>query len=211
MQRVPAGLEVPPRRGQGLRLTGSGREPRLPPGQARTEKWPVLHYGNVPRFDRARWDFRVSGLVNHETRLTYDELRALPGVTITADIHCVTRWSRFDTSFEGVRARELLRLAEPRAEARFVSVVCEQGYTTNVPLSDLERDDVLLAWRADGADLEPDHGWPLRLVVPHRYFWKSAKWVRGFELLADDRPGFWERGGYHNEADPWKEQRFRED
>jgi DMSO/TMAO reductase YedYZ molybdopterin-dependent catalytic subunit len=187
------------------------REPRLPPGQSKTDKWPVLHYGNVPRFDRARWDFRVFGLVANETRLTYDELRALPPATLVADIHCVTRWSRFDTRFEGVRARELLSLARPLPEARFVSVVCEQGYTTNLPLGDLERDDVLLAWRADGADLEPDHGWPLRLVVPHRYFWKSAKWVRGFELLAADRPGFWERGGYHNEADPWKEQRFRDD
>jgi len=184
---------------------------RLPPGQSRTIKWPVLHYGNVPRFDRARWEFRVFGRVEREVRLTHDQLTAMPRVRIVIDIHCVTKWTRFDTSFEGVRARDVVALAGAREDAAFVSVVCEQGYTTNVPLADFADDDVLLAWRADDADLTPDHGWPLRLVVPKRYLWKSAKWVRGFELLAADRPGFWENAGYHNDADPWKEQRLRGD
>ena len=184
---------------------------RLPPGQSRTIKWPVLHYGNVPRFDRARWDFRVSGLVGREVRLSYDELRALPAVRIVTDIHCVTRWSRFDTSFEGVRARDVVALAGAQPGAKFVNVIADPQYTTNVPLDDFANDDVLLAWKADDVDLEPDHGFPLRLVVPRRYFWKSAKWVRGFELLANDRPGFWEDAGYHNDADPWKEQRLRGD
>ena len=182
--------------------------PRLPPGQVATEKWPVLHYGNVPRFDVARWDFRIFGEVVEERRLRYDEILALPRRTLVTDIHCVTRWSRYDTSFEGALARDVLALARVRPEARFVSVVCEQGFTTNLPLADLHEDEVLLAWRADGADLTPDHGYPLRLVVPRRYFWKSAKWVRGLELLRDDKPGFWERNGYHNEADPWREERF---
>ena len=187
------------------------RDPRLPPGQSRTIKWPVLSYGPVPKFDRARWDFRVFGLVEREVRLTYDQFIAMPRVRVVVDIHCVTRWSRLDTSFEGVRARDVLALAGAKPEARFVEVVCEQGYTTNVPLSDFADDDVLLAWRADDAELTPDHGWPLRFLVPKRYFWKSAKWARGFELLAEDRPGFWENAGYHNDADPWKEQRLRGD
>lgn len=187
------------------------RDPRLPPGQSRTIKWPVLSYGPVPKFDRARWDFRVFGQVEREVRLTYDQLTAMPRVRVVVDIHCVTRWSRLDTAFEGVRARDVVALAGAKPEARFVSVVCEQGYTTNVPLSDFADDDVLLAWRADDEELTSDHGWPLRLVVPKRYFWKSAKWARGFELLAEDRPGFWEDAGYHNDADPWKEQRLRGD
>jgi len=184
---------------------------RLPPGQSRTDKWPVLHYGNIPRFDRARWDFRVFGWVAEPLTLTYDELTALPCVRVVADLHCVTRWSRFDTSFEGVRPRDLLARARPLPDAKFVSIVCEQGYTTNLPLAAILDDDVLLAWRADDADLTPEHGWPLRLVVPRRYLWKSAKWARGIELLAADRPGFWERAGYHNDADPWREQRLTGD
>lgn len=189
----------------------AARSDRLPPGQSLTVKWPVLHYGTVPRFDRARWDFRVFGKVDHEVKLTYDQLTALPRTRIVADIHCVTRWTRLDTAFEGVRARDVVALAGALSEAKFVDVLCEQGYTTNVPLADFADDDVLLAWRADDHDLEPDHGWPLRLVVPKRYFWKSAKWVRGFELMPADRPGFWEKAGYHNDADPWKEQRLRGD
>lgn len=181
---------------------------RLPPGQALTEKWPVLHYGDVPRFDPTRWDFRVNGLVENPIRLSWDEFKALPLTAMTVDIHCVTRWSRFDTHFEGVLFKVIHERVKPRPQAQFVLVHAEQGFTTNLPLEDLLRENVIFALRADGADLEPEHGYPVRLVVPHLYFWKSAKWVRGLEFMASDRPGFWERNGYHRYGDPWKEQRF---
>jgi DMSO/TMAO reductase YedYZ molybdopterin-dependent catalytic subunit len=168
----------------------------------------VLHAGTVPRTDLASWDFKVFGEVEEAVTLTYEQLQALPQTEITADIHCVTRWSRFDTSFKGVHWRELAKLVRPKPGARFVVAHAEQGFTSNVPLQALEADDALVAWEADGEPLEPDHGWPLRLVVPSRYFWKSAKWLRGIELLAADQPGFWERYGYHNDADYWKEQRY---
>ncbi len=184
------------------------QEPRLPPGQVLTDKWPVLHHGHVPNVDLARWDFRVHGLVESEVQWTWDEFKALPRVQMQSDIHCVTRWSRFDNLWEGVSTREVFRHAVPKAGAQFVVIHAEQGYTTNLPLSELIQDDVLLADMHDGRPLTPEHGYPLRLVVPRRYFWKSAKWIRGFELVASDRPGFWERGGYHNEADPWREERF---
>ncbi len=191
------------------KLVERGLDPRrLPPGQYLTEKWPVLHAGSVPQTDLATWDFRVFGEVENEVVLTYDELQALPQTEITVDIHCVTRWSRFDTSFKGVHWRELAKLARPRPSARFVLAHAEQGFTSNVPLDALEDEHALIAWQADGEPLEPDHGWPLRLVVPSRYFWKSAKWLRGLELLASDQPGFWERYGYHNDADYWKEERY---
>ncbi len=181
---------------------------RLPPGQALTEKWPVLHYGDVPHFDPARWDFRVEGLVENPLRLSWEEFQKLPRVTIQTDIHCVTHWSRFDTVFEGVPFKAIYDLARPRPPARFVMVYAEQGFTTNVPLEDLLRENVLLATHADGSPLTPEHGYPLRLVVPHLYFWKSAKWMRGMEFMPADRPGFWEQNGYHMYGDPWKEQRF---
>jgi DMSO/TMAO reductase YedYZ molybdopterin-dependent catalytic subunit len=191
------------------KLVERGLDPaRLPPGQYLTEKWPVLHAGTVPRTDLTTWDFEVFGEAEEPVTLTYDELQALPQTEITVDIHCVTRWSRFDTSFTGVHWRELAKLARPKPSARFVVAHAEQGFTSNVPLRALEDDDALIAWAADGAPLEPEHGWPLRLVVPSRYFWKSAKWLRGLELLAADQPGFWERYGYHNDADYWKEQRY---
>jgi DMSO/TMAO reductase YedYZ molybdopterin-dependent catalytic subunit len=191
------------------KLVERGLDPeRLPPGQYLTEKWPVLHAGSVPQSDLATWDFRVFGGVENEVVLSYDELQALPTTEITVDIHCVTRWSRFDTSFKGVRWRELAKLAQPKPSARFVLAHAEQGFTSNVPLEALEDDEALIAWEADGEPLTPDHGWPLRLVVPSRYFWKSAKWLRGIELLAADQPGFWERYGYHNDADFWQEQRY---
>ena len=148
------------------------------------------------------------GEVDRPLRLTWEELKALPASEVTADIHCVTRWSRFDTSFRGVRWRELAELAEPRAGAQFVVAHAEQGYTANIPLEALEDPNSLIAYEADGEPLAPEHGWPLRLVVPSRYFWKSAKWLRGLELLDHDQPGFWERYGYHNEADYTKEQRY---
>ncbi len=184
------------------------RTPRLPPGQRLTDKWPVLHAGTVPRVDLARWEFRVSGLAVAPARWDWPEFRALPRVRVRSDIHCVTRWSRFDNLWEGVAAAEVLRRAGTRPEARFVVIHAEQGYTTNLPLEALLEPDALLADTHDGEPLAPEHGGPLRLVVPGRYFWKSAKWCRGFELVADDRPGFWERNGYHNDADPWREERF---
>lgn len=181
---------------------------RLPPGQYETEKWPVLHYGSVPRFDPARWDFRIFGEVDQPVRLTYQEFMALPTTILTCDIHCVTAWSKFGVTFEGVSARTVLALATVKPQAAFVMVHAEQGYEANLPLEYLLADDALFASRADGADLAPEHGWPLRLVVPRLYFWKSAKWVRALELMAQDRRGFWERNGYHNHADPWKEERY---
>jgi DMSO/TMAO reductase YedYZ molybdopterin-dependent catalytic subunit len=191
------------------KLVERGLDPaRLPPGQYLTEKWPVLHAGSVPQTDLATWDFKVFGEVDEPVTLTYEELMALPQTEITADIHCVTRWSRFDTSFKGVHWRELKKLVRPKPSARFVLAHAEQGFTSNLPLEALEEDDALIAWEADGEPLEPEHGWPLRLVVPSRYFWKSAKWLRGLELLAADQPGFWERYGYHNDADYWKEERY---
>jgi DMSO/TMAO reductase YedYZ molybdopterin-dependent catalytic subunit len=181
---------------------------RTPPGQTLTEKWPVLHYGSVPRVDLGRWRFRVSGLVEEPVELTYEQMMALPKAEVTRDIHCVTTWSRLDNTFEGIPIREVLKLARPRPEARFALVQAEYGFTTNLPLDDLDREDVLLAYKHNGKELTPDHGWPLRLVVPHLYFWKSAKWVRGLEFLAEDRAGFWERNGYHMRGDPWKEERY---
>ena len=181
---------------------------RVPPGQVVTEKWPVLHRGPVPSFDPTRWNFRIFGLVEAPVRLTYEQLMALPKTTIRCDIHCVTRWSKIDNVFEGVPFREVLELAQPRPEARFVIVHAEHGYTTNLSLADLDRDDVMFAYRHNGENLPPEHGWPLRLVVPHRYFWKSAKWVRGIELVSTDRPGFWEQYGYHMRGDPWNEERY---
>ena len=181
---------------------------RLPPGQYLTEKWPVLHAGSVPKTDLSTWDFRVWGEVEHALQLTWDEFTSLPSKEITIDIHCVTRWSRFDTSFRGVHWSEIAKLVGPRPSARFVVAHAEQGFTANVPLAAIEDDDALLAYEADGEPLTPEHGWPLRLVVPSRYFWKSAKWLRGLELLDHDEPGFWERYGYHNNADYRNEERY---
>ena len=191
------------------KVADAGYDPaRLPPGQYLTEKWPVLHAGSIPATDLATWDFKVFGEVEAPVTLSWDELRALPSTEITIDIHCVTRWSRFDTRFRGVTWAELAKRALPKPSARFVVAHAEQGYTTNVPLAALEDEQALIAYEADGEALEPEHGWPLRLVIPSRYFWKSAKWLRGIELLDKDDPGFWERYGYHNEADYWKEERY---
>jgi DMSO/TMAO reductase YedYZ molybdopterin-dependent catalytic subunit len=183
-------------------------EGRLPPGQSLTLKWPVLHYGSVPRFDPQQWDFRVSGLVEHPLRFTWTEFNHLPRVQHTSDFHCVTRWSRFDNRWDGVAMRELLSRAAPRNEAQYVLIHAEQGYTANLPLADIDRDDVLLATHHDGEPLSPDHGYPLRLIVPHLYAWKSVKWVRGIELLDRDQAGFWEQNGYHMRGDPFREERF---
>ena len=181
---------------------------RVPPGQWVTERWPVLHYGLVPEVDLDTWDFQVFGLLEEPLRLTYAQFMALPQVQVKADIHCVTRWTLLDSVWEGVAFKELMKLIRPKPEARFVLVHCEYGFTTNLPLDVLLDDDVLFATKRNGEALTPDHGWPLRLIVPKKYFWKSAKWVRGLEFLAQDRLGFWEQAGYHNNADPWKEERF---
>jgi DMSO/TMAO reductase YedYZ molybdopterin-dependent catalytic subunit len=191
------------------KVEAAGYDPaRLPPGQYLTEKWPVLHAGTVPQTDLATWDLGVLGEVENPITLSWEELTALPTREITTDIHCVTRWSRFDTSFKGVHWSELAKLVNPKPTARFVVAHAEQDFTANVPLAALEDPEALLAYEADGEPLTPEHGWPLRLVIPKRYFWKSAKWLRGIELLDHDEPGFWERLGYHNEADYLKEERY---
>ena len=181
---------------------------RLPRGQVATLKWPVLHYGSVPRFDPERWDFRIHGRVEAPVRLTWLEFNSLPRVKATSDFHCVTRWSRFDNHWEGVAFREVLERVKLLPRAAYVLVHAEQGFTANVPLADLDCDGVLFATHHDGQPLTPEHGYPLRLVVPHLYAWKSVKWVRGLEFLEQDAPGFWEKNGYHMYGDPWKEQRF---
>ena len=191
------------------KVADAGYDPaRLPPGQYLTEKWPVLHAGSVPAVDLATWTFEVSGEVESPVTLTWEQFDALPKSDNVQDIHCVTRWSRFDTRFRGVHWRELAQLVQPKPTARFVVAHAEQGFTSNVPLEFLEDELALLATEADGEPLTPDHGWPLRLVIPGKYFWKSAKWLRGLELRSTDQPGFWERYGYHNDADPWREERY---
>lgn len=181
---------------------------RLPPGQVETRKWPVLHYGSVPRIDPATWRFRVWGAVERPFELSWPEFVALPRAEVLCDIHCVTQWSRYDNVFGGVPVPELLARARPTAEARFVLVHGAPDFTTNLPLPDLDRDANLLATHHNGIELDPEHGGPVRLVVPHLYFWKSAKWLTGFELLEEDWPGFWEQNGYHMRGDPWGEERF---
>ena len=191
------------------KVRAAGYDPsRLPPGQYLTDKWPVLHAGSVPSTDLHTWPFRVWGEVEEPVTLTWEEFDALPKTEHVQDIHCVTRWSRFDTRFRGVHWRDLAPLVRPKPSARFAIAHAEQGFTANVPFASLEDDHALLATGADGEPLTADHGWPLRLVIPGKYYWKSAKWLRGIELTAADRPGFWEGYGYHNDADPWEEERY---
>jgi len=182
--------------------------PRLPPGQIETAKWPVLHYGRVPRADLARWAFRVFGEVERPFEIGWEEFAALPRRDVLCDIHCVTTWSRYDNTFSGVPVMSLLERAGVRPAATHVLVHAEEDYTTNLPLADLARDANLIATHHDGEPLSPEHGGPARLVVPHLYFWKSAKWVRGLELMEGDWPGFWEQNGYHMRGDPWTEERY---
>lgn len=182
--------------------------PRLPPGQILTQKWPVLHYGTVPHVDPAAWTLSVTGLVDAPFTLGWDELQALPQAETLCDIHCVTRWSRYDNVFAGVPVRTLVERARPRPEVTHVLVHAEHGFTTNLPLDDFLAPGNLLALRHNGRELDPEHGGPVRLVVPHLYFWKSAKWVRGFEFMEGDYPGFWEQNGYHMRGEPWAEERY---
>lgn len=194
-------------------------EGRLPPGQSLTQKFPVLHYGPVPRFDPSTWDFRVYGEVEEEVTWTWAEFNKLPRTKVKMDIHCVTRWSKFDTEWEGVYVSTLIDegFIKPKPTAKYIIQHAEYGFTANVPLELARSDNFLLATHFDGQPLTPDHGYPLRGIVgniPHRddlkvvYFWKGAKWLRALEFRAEDRLGFWEQAGYHNEADVWKEQRF---
>ena len=183
-------------------------EGRLPPGQSLTLKWPVLNYGSVPHFDEAKWDCKISGEVAAPLKLSWKEFRALPQTEVTSDFHCVTRWSRLNNTWKGVLFSDVLRLVQPKLEAKHVLLLAEEGYTANVPLQDLLRANVLFAFDHDGVPLTAEHGGPVRLIVPHLYAWKSVKWVRGFILLDEDRLGFWERNGYHAYGDPWKEQRY---
>ena len=190
-------------------LVAKGYDPaRLPPGQYLTERFPVLHVGDVPTYGDGEWDLTVTGLVDAPFTMSLDELRALPSVTPTFDIHCVTKWSKFDTTWTGVRVRDLLDRAGLRPGATHVVEHAEFGYTTNLPLADITTDDAIVAYAFEGEDIEPIHGGPVRVVVPHLYFWKSAKWVRALEVVDADRPGFWEQNGYHMYGDPFREQRF---
>jgi DMSO/TMAO reductase YedYZ molybdopterin-dependent catalytic subunit len=197
-------------------LADQGIDPsRLPPGQYHTDRFPVLHAGSVPDYpDLSAWDFRILGLCARPQTLTWTALQALPAVDVTVDIHCVTKWSKFDTAWRGVPFQSVVDLAEPDDAATHVMWHSEHGFTANAPLEDLMGNDergqprCLLAYQFDGRPLEPDHGYPLRSFVPHLYFWKSAKWLRGVEFMAGDKPGFWERNGYHMYGDPFREQRY---
>ncbi|MFH1560336.1 MAG: sulfite oxidase-like oxidoreductase [Chloroflexota bacterium] len=179
-----------------------------PPGQFVTEKFPVLTYGDTPTIDLKVWRFRIFGLVEEEMALSWEDFMGLPQIAVTADFHCVTQWSRLDNLWEGVSFKEVVKLTRVKPEARYVTFHCYGGYTTSLPLDLLMDDDVLFAHRHDGKPLTPEHGGPMRIVVPKRYAWKSAKWVNGLELMAQDKAGFWEQRGYNNNADPWKEERF---
>ena len=181
---------------------------RIPPGQRLVKTWPVLHYGPIPSFDGTTWDLEVSGEVEHPFTLSYPELRAMQDVTVDADMHCVTGWTTLDNSWEGVSFRALMERAGPTAAAKWVIARCAHGYTSNLSLEAMADDDVLVAWRNRGEDLTAEHGWPLRLVVPKRYAWKSAKWLTALRFSAHNTRGFWEVRGYHIHAEPFAEERY---
>ena len=181
---------------------------RLPPGQKLTDGWPVLHYGGIPAIDLATWKFSVVGLVEEEASFTWDEFMALPQTTLRSDIHCVTHWSKFDNDWTGVKFTDILAKLKVKPEAKHVMLHSHGGYTTNVSLQELMDDDVLFAHSHNGKPLEKEHGWPLRMIVPKLYFWKSAKWVRGLVFMEDEKPGFWEMYGYHIHGDPFTEERY---
>lgn len=190
-------------------VAAKGFDPaRLPPGQYLTDRFPVLHVGDVPEYAPGEWSLTVFGMVEEPFTLSFEELTALPSTALTTDIHCVTKWSKFDTEWRGVRVADLIARAKPAPGASHVMAHAEQGYTANLPLVDIVRDESLVAWEYGGEPIEPIHGGPVRLVVPHLYFWKSPKWLRGIEVRDSDKPGFWERNGYHMYGDPFLEQRF---
>jgi DMSO/TMAO reductase YedYZ molybdopterin-dependent catalytic subunit len=181
---------------------------RLPPGQYLTEKWPVLHYGGVPKVDLASWTFRLDGLVEAPVELTYDQVKSMPRRAVQADVHCVTRWSMLDSIWQGIPIADVMQLVTLKSDATHVMVHAERGFTSNLSLDDFLRDENMLVDTRNCEPIASEHGWPLRLFVPHLYFWKSAKWVRRLEFMAGDRPGFWEQYGYHMHGDPWREERY---
>ena len=190
-------------------LEKAGIDPaRVPPGQYVTDRFPVLHAGIVPTIDLENWVLTVDGLVDNKRQFSLDEIKALPASDFTFDIHCVTKWSKLDTTWHGVAVADFVKGLGVLPQATHVLIGAEHGFTANLPLEDFVMANNLLAWQFDGADLELEHGWPLRLVVPHLYFWKSVKWVRSLTFLAADQPGFWERNGYHMYGDPFREQRY---
>jgi len=196
---------------EGRFLTGTTGRGRLPPGQHLVRNWPVLDLGRQPDIAPDRWRLLIGGLVERPGVWDMPVYRAQPRTRILSDIHCVTSWSRYDNRWDGVATRDLIAAAAPTTAARFVALESYDGYTTNLPLADFAADQALLADRWDGAPLTRDHGGPVRLVVPHLYFWKSPKWLKRIDFLAEDRPGFWEVNGYHARGDPWREQRYTAD
>ena len=191
-----------------IRSPDTLRQNRIPSGQNATDSWPVLHYDGIPRINISEWRFKLFGLVNKERSLGFPEFISLPQVRVFSDVHCVTGWSKLDNMWEGVSASALKDLVEILPGASYAIVHAYGGFTTNLSLEDLFQEDVLFATKHDGKTLTPDHGYPVRLIVPRLYFWKSAKWVTGVEFTKEDRPGFWESHGYHNRGDPWKEERY---
>lgn len=194
--------------GHTMTQTEVGSKPRTPPGQIVTTGWPVLHAGGIPDLSKENWDLRVHGQVENPFTISYTELLKMKITNLVCDIHCVTTWSKLGMQWEGVRFRDLMEIAKPKESAKYVVFECEHGFTTNLPLDVVMDDDVLIAFRADGKDLQVEHGGPVRMLVPKRYFYKSAKWLRGIKLVQEDEPGFWEIRGYSNSADPWNEERY---
>ena len=194
--------------GRITRLNPDRVQPDAPPGQFVTERFPVLTFGPTPRISLDDWQFKIFGLVDEEVTLDWKQFNDLPQVTLDAEFHCVTQWSKLENTWEGILFTDVMGLVKPKPEAKYVMAHCYGGYTTNVALDVLVDDDVMFAHSHDGAPLTLEHGGPMRLVVPKRYGWKSAKWVSGIEFMAEDEPGFWEMRGYHMEGDPWKEERF---
>ncbi|MDG1990030.1 MAG: sulfite oxidase-like oxidoreductase [Dehalococcoidia bacterium] len=186
----------------------NNNQPRLPAGQRLTEDWPILHYGGIPSISTDEWSFKIGGLVENPIDLNWNDFMDLPQLKVTSDIHCVTTWSKYDNEWEGVSMKLLIDMCKPKEQAKHVMFHSYGGYTTNVPIEDLLFDNVLIAHSHNGSPLDPQHGAPARGVVPHLYFWKSAKWVNGMEFITDEEPGFWENYGYHIYGDPWKEQRY---
>lgn len=184
---------------------------RLPSGQYYTDRFPVLHVGDVPDLTRESFSLRLFGEIDNPCTLSFADIAAMPNVDVTTDIHCVTKWSKFDTQWRGARMRDVIALAKPHASVQHIIQHAVFGYTTNLPLADYLGDNALLTWQFDGEPLEAIHGGPLRVLIPHLYFWKSAKWLEGLEFSRIDKPGFWERNGYHNYGDPWKSQRHTND
>jgi len=185
-----------------------GYQDRVPPGQFVAKKFPVLTYGPTPKIDLGSWQLRIFGLVEEDLELTWEQFTSQPWSQVDADFHCVTQWTALDNVWEGVLFSDLIRLVRLRPEARYVMAHCYGGYTSNLPLAAILEGSGILAHKHNGQELSPDHGWPIRLVVPNRYGWKSAKWLNGIEFMSEDSPGFWELRGYNNNADPWKEERF---